>query len=239
MAADRLDYAVSCVVGMFFGAFISLIVDSALFEIGKSPFFAAVFGICLIVIGGLILWRVAPEQGERMSRWRWLVFIFSCMVLTSGVCCFLVEKQWIKGLGPGIKLPMYTLLGTSLCFALSFSVVDLLNSNVFFCCKGFVGDVSALTLASQGAATRQVYVVLLASVLMGGVFGCSFGLLDVEDDSPSHRRFDQDQAINTILGALAGVAVGGASQYLRDKALVDAAPYVTIAHSAYDDDTEF
>jgi cytochrome b subunit of formate dehydrogenase len=49
-------------VGMFFGAFISLIVDSALFEIGKSPFFAAVFGICLIVIGGLILWRVAPEQ---------------------------------------------------------------------------------------------------------------------------------------------------------------------------------
>jgi hypothetical protein len=36
-----------------------------------------------------------------MSRWRWLVFIFSCMVLTSGVCCFLVEKQWIKGLGPG------------------------------------------------------------------------------------------------------------------------------------------
>ena len=47
------------------------------------------------------------------------------------------------------------------------------------------------------------------------------------------------QAINTILGALAGVAVGGASQYLRDKALVDAAPYVTIAHSAYDDDTEF
>jgi len=46
----------------------------------------------------------------------------------------------------------------------------------------------------------------------------------------------QDQAVNTILGALAGVAVGGASQYLRDKALVDAAPYVTIA---YDDDNEF
>ena len=38
-------------VGMFFGAFISLIVDSALFEIGKSPFFASVFGVCLMVIG--------------------------------------------------------------------------------------------------------------------------------------------------------------------------------------------
>lgn len=236
MPSDRLDYAMSCVVGMFFGAFISLIVDSALFEIGKSPFFATVFGLCLMIIGGLILWRVAPENGESMSRWRWSVFLFSAMVLASGVCCFLLEKDWIKGLGPGFKLPMYTLLGTSLCFALSFSVVDLLNSNVLFCCNGFVGDMSALTLASQGAATRQVYVVLFSSVVMGAVFGCSFGLLDVEDDNGSHRRFDQDQAFNTIIGAIAGVGVGGASQYLRDKALVDAAPYVTIA---YDDDNDF
>ena len=45
-----------------------------------------------IIVGGLILWRVAPEGGERMSRWRWLVFVFSAMVLASGMCCFLVEK---------------------------------------------------------------------------------------------------------------------------------------------------
>jgi uncharacterized membrane protein YfcA len=158
MPSDRLDYAMSCVVGMVFGAFISLIVDSALFEIGKSPFFATVFGICLIVIGGLILWRVAPDNNERMSRWRWIVFLFSSMVLASGFSCFLVERDWIRGLGPGFKLPLYTILGTSLSFALSFSVVDLLNSNVLFCCQGFVGDMSALALASHGAATRQVCV---------------------------------------------------------------------------------
>ena len=98
---------------MFFGAFIALVVDSALFEIGRSPFFATVFGVCLIVIGpccvclcspplvllvlvasprliapvagGLILWRVAPENGERMSRWRWLVFLFSSLVFASGM----------------------------------------------------------------------------------------------------------------------------------------------------------
>jgi hypothetical protein len=40
---------------------------------------------------------------------------------------------------------------------------------------------------------KQVYVVLFSSVVMGGVFGCSFGLFDVEEDSGSHRRFDQDQ----------------------------------------------
>ena len=43
------------------------------------------------------------------------------------------------------------------------------------------------------AKKKQVYVVLFSSVVMGGVFGCSFGLFDVEDDSGSHRRFDQDQ----------------------------------------------
>jgi len=235
MPSDRLDYAMSCVVGMFFGAFIALVVDSALFEIGRSPFFATVFGVCLIVIGGLILWRVAPENGERMSRWRWLVFLFSSLVFASGLCCFVVEKNWIRGLGPGFKLPIYTLLGTSLSFALSFSVVDLLNSNIF-CCKGIVSDLSALAVATQGAATRQVYVVLFSSLVMGAVFGCSFGLFDVEDDNGYRRRFDADQAFNTTVGALAGLSVGGATQYLRDKALMDAAPYVTIA---YDDDSEF
>ena len=46
----------------------------------------------------------------------------------------------------------------------------------------------------------QVYVVLLSSVLMGGVFGCSFGLLDVENDSASHRRFDQVLLFGSLLG---------------------------------------
>ena len=118
---------------MFFGAFVSVIIDSALFEvfeakvfrysisftneiiikIGESPFFATVFGVCLMTIGGLILWRVAPDRGERMSRWRCLVstfvhymfqipcwekilrtqvFVFSSLVFVSGISCFLLEK---------------------------------------------------------------------------------------------------------------------------------------------------
>ena len=86
---------------MCFGAFISLIVDAALFEVlslsasslhsvtqvGQSPYFAMLFGLCLIVIGGLIIWRVAPEPGERMTRWRFLVFVFSTLILSSGICC--------------------------------------------------------------------------------------------------------------------------------------------------------
>ena len=61
-----------------------------------------------------------------MSRWRWLVFIFSCMVLTSGVCCFLVEKQWIKGLGPGTLCFFYRF------FSFSFSRAGLGPGTLYF-----------------------------------------------------------------------------------------------------------
>jgi len=209
---------------MVLGAFISLIVDSALYEIGESKIFATVFGVCLMVIGGLIVWRVAPMRGETVSRWRYMVFIFSCMVFTSGICCFLLEKGWLLRMDRWVKLPMYTLLGTSLSFALTFSLLDLINSSTL--CSGLSGAEALLGMQAV-QSSRQVYVVLFTSVFMGGLFGSSFGLIDVEDDSRMHTRFDEDQAINTMVGAVAGFLVGGANQYLRDKALVDAAPYVT------------
>mmetsp|Transcript_27583 Transcript_27583/g.55885 ORF Transcript_27583/g.55885 Transcript_27583/m.55885 type:complete len:233 (-) Transcript_27583:79-777(-) len=232
MPSDRLQYALSSSVGMVLGAFISLIVDSALFEIGESKVFATVFGVCLMLIGGLIVWRVAPVQGEAISRWRYLVFIFSSMVFTSGICCFLVEKGWLVTMNRWVKLPMYTLLGTSLSFALTFSLLDLINNAAL--CSG-AGTAEAL-LGVPAQSSRQVYVVLFSSVFMGGLFGSSFGMIDVEDDSRMHTRFDEDQAINTMIGAVTGLFVGGANQYLRDKALVDAAPYVTLNLS---EDEEF
>mmetsp|Transcript_4856 Transcript_4856/g.9622 ORF Transcript_4856/g.9622 Transcript_4856/m.9622 type:complete len:234 (-) Transcript_4856:105-806(-) len=224
MPSDNLQYALSSSIGMVLGAFISLVVDSALFEIGESRVFAAIFGVCLMIIGGLIVWRVAPVEGEVMSRWRYMVFIFSSMVFTAGVCCFLLEKNWNVGLNRWVKLPMYTLLGTALCFALTFSLLDLINNSL---CTG-MGGAEALLGMQAIQSSKQVYVVLFSSVFMGGLFGSSFGLIDVEDDSRLHTRFDADQAINTVVGAVAGFLVGGANQYLRDKAMVEAAPYVTL-----------
>mmetsp|Transcript_45878 Transcript_45878/g.109490 ORF Transcript_45878/g.109490 Transcript_45878/m.109490 type:complete len:236 (-) Transcript_45878:48-755(-) len=233
MPSDKFQYALSSAVGMFFGSAISLIVDSALFEIGESAVFATVFGVCLFVIGGLMLWRVAPAHGERMSRWRWLVFIFSCLVIASGLCCFLLEKHWLTGLSAAFKTPMYTMLGTSLCFAFTFSIVDLVNAQVCHCCTS-----PEFYAMPPVQTSKQVYVVLLASLVMGGLFGLSFGLEDVEDAPNLHTRFDQDQAINTLIGALCGILVGAANQHLRDKAAADAAPYVSFSTTEYGDDRD-
>ncbi|EKX51072.1 hypothetical protein GUITHDRAFT_102994 [Guillardia theta CCMP2712] len=236
MPSDRLDYALSSVVGMCFGAFISLIVDAALFEVGQSPYFAMLFGLCLIVIGGLIIWRVAPEPGERMTRWRFLVFVFSTLILSSGICCFLLNKDWLVGLSPAIKLPMYTILGTSLCFALTFSIVDLINQRNL-CCNNaiYLGDVADFIVPPVASSSKQIYVVMISSIIMGGIFGLSFGLFDVEDDTKLHIRFDEDQAWNTFFGGIAGFFVGALPCLtgLIFQALQDSATHVRIA---YEDD---
>eukprot|EP00291_Cryptomonas_curvata_P011168 CAMPEP_0172202888 /NCGR_PEP_ID=MMETSP1050-20130122/30941_1 /TAXON_ID=233186 /ORGANISM="Cryptomonas curvata, Strain CCAP979/52" /LENGTH=72 /DNA_ID=CAMNT_0012880967 /DNA_START=447 /DNA_END=665 /DNA_ORIENTATION=+ len=69
---------------------------------------------------------------------------------------------------------------------------------------------------------------------MGGVFGFSFGLLDVEDEGRADRRFDEDQAFNGAVGAVMGILMGAANQYLRDKAMAQGGGYSSL-HVLVDD----
>eukprot|EP00294_Goniomonas_avonlea_P017518 CAMPEP_0114556860 /NCGR_PEP_ID=MMETSP0114-20121206/9512_1 /TAXON_ID=31324 /ORGANISM="Goniomonas sp, Strain m" /LENGTH=124 /DNA_ID=CAMNT_0001742089 /DNA_START=300 /DNA_END=674 /DNA_ORIENTATION=+ len=112
------------------------------------------------------------------------------------------------------------MLGTSLCFALSFSVVDLVNQGVCTCClRGSGGDDRLIKAVVQSSS--QVYVILVSSVCMGAVFGFNFGLLDVEDDNARHTRFSKDQFTSSIVGAVGGGIVGYLNQMLRVRSDVD------------------
>lgn len=51
----------------------------------------------------------------------------------SGAMCFMLEAEWFTKLSPGTKVPVYTMLGMSVCFALMFSFIDLLNVAVGQC----------------------------------------------------------------------------------------------------------
>jgi hypothetical protein len=42
-------------------------------QIGESVVFATIFGTCLLLIGGVILWRVKPQPGDKLTRWRVMV----------------------------------------------------------------------------------------------------------------------------------------------------------------------
>jgi hypothetical protein len=134
-----------------------------------------------------------------------------------------LQRDWVTSLSVGIKIPMlrpvsrglpprYTVLGTALCFSLTFSLVDILNQAATTCC--FRNPDSRISRAFVQSPT-QVYIVLTSSCLMGAIFGFSFGLLDVEDDNYRHFRFDKDQMISTIIGCTIGCVVGFLNQYVK------------------------
>ena len=199
-------------VGGVLGAIISVVVNNALIEISITPFFATVFGIVLVLLGGLMIWRKLFEENQYPVT-RFLVLAFSTLVLLSGIACFLLEKDWFNKIPPRAKIPMYMLLGISLCFAVAFSLVDLLNLYADRCSP----------FASRGqplvSSPPQIFLVLAGAILMGASFGLMFGAMDVEDDDASHRRLRTEERASLPIGFGLGGLVGflnslvGASNY--------------------------
>ena len=54
----------SAAVGGVLGAVISVVVNNALIEISITPFFAAVFGLVLDLLGALMIWRKLWEEHQ-------------------------------------------------------------------------------------------------------------------------------------------------------------------------------
>lgn len=195
--------------GSVLGAGISVVVNNALIEISITPFFAVVFGVVLLLLGALMIARKLWEQHEQ-SLARALVLCFSTLVLLSGCSCFLLEKDWFKRIPARTKVPMYMALGISLCFAVSFSVVDLINLYADRC------GTNRMPLVSSSA---QIFLVLAGAVAMGAAFGLIFGVMDVEDDI---SRLRTEEWASLPIGVVLGASVGAANAVLaqmRDRGL--------------------
>ena len=76
-----------------------------------------------LLSGGTVAWTVALEPGGGESRV--LLLGFAALVSTSGVLCFLLERDWSHGLSRSAKVPLYALLGVSLSFSTHFTALDL------------------------------------------------------------------------------------------------------------------
>jgi hypothetical protein len=203
---------VCCVLGML----ISIVVDNALLEISLSRMFSILFGLSLLLLGSVIIWRVVSSDNEKpASRIRTATLAFSAVVVLAGVSCFLVEKDFIRGLPAAAKVPLYSLVGTALAFAMTFSIVELANQGVFSCaCLGAGGGGHDKPVVGTPA---QIYVILGSALLCGLVFGVVFGALDVEDDTRAHTKLQKDHDWTVPFGAVVGAAVGFANHYLRAK----------------------
>merc|ERR1712060_51710 len=136
---------------------------------------------------------------------------FALLIIVSGLICFTLEQQWYHGLSPLMKVPLYMILGTSVAFALTFSVVDLVNYVL-----GFL-QVSIAKPFVESAS--QVYMVLTTSLIMGAVFGLIFGVMDVEDEVSYQIRLAllREERYCYPVGALLGGVVGFLNEYIREE----------------------
>ena len=212
-------------VGGMLGGCISVVVNNALIEISLTPFFAGIFGLVLLLLGSLMLWRKLWESHDAPCM-RLLVLAFSGLVLLSGFSCFLLEKDWFKTIPPKAKIPMYMMLGVSLCFSVSFTAVDLLNAYH----DRHSYDMRRRSLVST---PQQVGVVLTGAVAMGAAFGLMFGSMDVEDAVEKLRTEERaslpigvliggiEGAVNSVLAYRAEAGMGEQIDLLRAEGLLD------------------
>jgi hypothetical protein len=99
----------------------------------------------------------------------------------SGLLCFLLEEDWFIHMSPTYKIPVYSILGVSVCFALLFSLIDVINYCTTLCWP----PETTRPLVNTEA---QIYLVVATAVSMGLSFGFIFGLFDVEDEKLSNIR---------------------------------------------------
>lgn len=145
---------ISSLIGSVLGTLTSLMVNCTLLEISMNNLFSIVsliltyrwyqyFGMILIIVGSLILWRSliknSKENNEneifrvrkpfsplKQTKKNFFV-ILSILVILSGFTSFILDQSWFLLLNYLYKIPIYSLLGVSISFTLSFMVIDILN----------------------------------------------------------------------------------------------------------------
>ena len=223
--------AISAAIGAVLGVAVSLIVNCTLIEISISPFFAFYFGALFISVGAVIIWRVGAvtayqplSEDERMRKFQFQYFGY--MIIFSGVLCFLLERHWFVGIHYVFKVPLYTVLGISVSFALTFALVDVLNYTIGFMQISFARPIIE--------SPSQVFLVLASSLIMGGVFGLIFGMMDIEDKAEYTIKLAlmKEEHFCYPIGLVFGALAGFGNEVLRQQS----DEYSALQSTEFDDD---
>lgn len=203
--------SLSAIIGMILGILCSLIVNCTLVEVSLSKFFSMYFGILFIAVGIIIFWRLNANSTEDVENRKHQLMALSTLIIISGTLCFFLDKSWLFSLSAFSKVPLYSMLGISIAFALTFSLIDLINYLI-----GFIqGSITRPLIESKA----QVYLILVFTITMGAIFGFIFGLLDVEDESSHHIRLALMKAENYCfpIGAVLGGISGFGNEVFRQQ----------------------
>ena len=97
----------------------------------------------------------------------------------SGAFCFILEKEWFSKIDDDMKIPLYAMIGSSLAFAVNYTVVDVVIILLEFCHydlrKRSKAEYTPLVVSNL-----QHFFLLIATVILGVIFGALYGLTDIE-----------------------------------------------------------
>lgn len=129
--------------------------------------------------------------------------------MLSGVLAILLEKNWFMVLDSSSKIPLYAILGLAVTFTLVFALVDVINYTATF----FLRPYDSVPVESG----YQIMSILLASLVMGSVYGLVFGFMDIEDQKLYNIKdaLIHDEYFCYPFGFLIGGLTGLINEYLR------------------------
>jgi hypothetical protein len=142
-------------------------------EISINAIFALYFGFFFLFLSGIITWRVLQFSATANRK---SLLVLSCMMGLSGLICLFYQRHWFFVLGAAYRVPIYSLIGISMSFALSFSIAELLN---FAWATPWARGVAPRAQSALVQTPHQVLLLAVASVTLGGLYGIIFGVSEV------------------------------------------------------------
>lgn len=220
-SVNRGKLAASVVVGGATGFMSSMVANSCLLEVSINGFFTFYFFIILSVVGGLMIYRnkqredqanQEPQNAEdtfmRDEKKQFLKYA-SWVVVSSGVLCLFLEKNWNQDFPYILKTPIYIIVGMALNYLITFALVDFINFGASY--------VQRNSTIQAVESDDQVLALLLNCFACGMLYGLVFSLMDVEDASYNQikQRFFYEEYFCLPIGVVGGAIGGAINEVLR------------------------
>jgi len=112
----------------------------------------------------------------------------------------------------GEKVPLYSLLGMSFAFTITYSFSELVALSPWDRCCGTDGTSNPVF-----RTPAQIFALFGISIFMGSLFGLLFGLVDVESDGPNHDKLKKNTLFSIPIGVSVGALFGAVNEWYRNR----------------------
>ena len=131
-------------------------------------------GFFFLFLAGIITWRVLSfAQAANRNA----LLCLSALMSVAGLICIVYQRHWFFSLSAAFRVPIYSIVGISLSFALAFAIAELLN---YASTSGIpASNVPQRAQAALVQTPEQVFLLAAASLAMGFAYGVIFGFAEI------------------------------------------------------------